>query len=261
MRKVGAIIFAAIIFFAAFIFLTPEPEGFPILEYHRVTNNPEFVDVVYNVTPDEFSAQLDYLQQNGYTTITLQDFMRVVHGKGNLPDKPIILTFDDGYEDNYKEMLPILESHGMTGVIYVVSNFLGTPGYMTLEQAKDLQRRGVEVGSHTANHLPLTELSEEKREEEIGASKLFLEWKGFQTIYGFSYPNGKYNPEMQKILERNDYLTAVTGEPGLNTTKTNPYFLKRIHIRKPRFGITEFKLRLLKAKIFAKISALTTGES
>ena len=261
MRKVCVVIFAAIIFFTGFIFFTPEPEGFPVLEYHRVTNNPEFVDTVYNVPPDEFSAQLDYLQQNGYTTITLQDFMRVVHGKGNLPDKPIILTFDDGYADNYSEMLPILESHGMTAVVYVVSNFLDFPGYMTLEQARDLQRRGIEVGSHTANHLTLTELNQEKLEEEIGVSKTFLEWKDFQTIYSFSYPNGKYNHDMTKILEREKYLTAVTGEPGLNTTKTNPYLLKRIHIRKPHFGITEFKLRLLKAKIFAKISALTTGEN
>ncbi|MBR4383359.1 MAG: polysaccharide deacetylase family protein, partial [Selenomonadaceae bacterium] len=95
--------------FAAIIFLLPEPEGFPILEYHQVTDeklDPDFE--VYNVPPEEFSAQLDFLQAEGYTTITLQDFMRAVHGKATLPDKPIVLTFDDGYTDNYSTMLPIL---------------------------------------------------------------------------------------------------------------------------------------------------------
>ena len=97
---------------AAIIFLSPEPEGFPILEYHQVTDEPLDPDFeVYNVPPEEFAAQLDYLQQNGYTTITLQDFMRASHGKSTLPEKPIVLTFDDGYEDNYRNMLPILENH------------------------------------------------------------------------------------------------------------------------------------------------------
>ena len=254
MRILGGIIFILAAIIAAIIFLLPEPEGFPILEYHQVTDEPLDPDFeVYNVPPAEFAAQLDYLQAEGYTTITLQDFMRVVHGKGELPAKPIVLTFDDGYADNYKTMLPILEAHKMTAVVYVITNELGKKNYLTLEQLKDMQRRGIEIGSHTADHLPLISLDATTRLKQIRESKIFLEWSGLQTIYSLSYPNGAFNSEIEEILREENYLTAVTGEAGLNTIKTNPYELYRVHIRKPRFGLTEFKFRLWKAKFFARV--------
>ncbi|MBQ7723429.1 MAG: polysaccharide deacetylase family protein, partial [Selenomonadaceae bacterium] len=141
LRIIGGVVLILSTVFAAIIFLLPEPEGFPILEYHQVTDaqlDPDFE--IYNVPPADFAAQLDYLQAEGYTTITLQDFMRVVHGKGTLPDKPIVLTFDDGYTDNYTEMLPILEAHSMTAVVYVITNELGKKNYLKLDELKDMQR-------------------------------------------------------------------------------------------------------------------------
>lgn len=243
-----------IIFGVAFVLLLPEPEGFPILEYHQITDEQvEPEGEVYNVPPAEFAAQLDYLQAQGYTTITLQDFMRVVHGKGTLPEKPIVLTFDDGYADNYTTMLPILEAHGMKAVVYVITNEIGRKNYLTFDQLKDMQRRGIEIGSHTADHLPLTTLDETTRLKQIHESKIFLEWGGLQTIYSFSYPNGDYNADIVEILRQSEYLTAVTGEAGLNTLKSNPYELCRVHIRNPHFGLTEFKFRLFKATFFAKL--------
>ena len=258
MRLAGAIfLFTAI--FATIIFSMPTPEGFPILEYHMVTENPTPESEVYNVPPEEFAAQLDYLQQNGYTTITLQDFMRAKHGKAQLPEKPIVLTFDDGYENNYTEMLPILEAHGMTAVVYVITNELGKEGYLTLEQVKDLQLRGIEIGSHTADHLALGMLSGEFLLNQVRNSKLFLEWSGLATIYSFSYPNGDYNEKLIELLRNENYLTAVTGDAGLNTFETNPYALRRVHIRKPRFGITEFKWRLFKAELMEKIKLVVSS--
>jgi len=257
LRIIGVAAFVLTALISAVILLLPEPEGFPILEYHQVTDAPlDPAFEVYNVPPDVFAAQLDWLQAEGYTTITLQDFMRVVHGKGTLPAKPIVLTFDDGYEDNYTTMLPILEARGMTAVVYVITNEVGKPGYLTVEQLKDMQRRGLEIGSHTSDHLPLTSQDDVTQRRQISQSKTFLEWSGLQTIYSLSYPNGAYNPEVEQILREENYLTAVTGEAGLNTLKTNPYELYRIHIRKPRFGLLEFKLRLFKAKFFAKLRAL-----
>lgn len=247
----------AIALVVAAVSMLPEPEGFPILEYHQVTDeqlDPDFE--VYNVPPEDFAAQMDYLKTEGYTTITLQDFMRVVHGKGTLPAKPIVLTFDDGYADNYSTMLPILQARSMTAVVYVITNQIGTAGYLTFDELKDMQRRGIEIGSHTADHLPLTSLDEEARVKQIRESKIFLEWGGLQTIYSLSYPNGAFDSGVEEILRRSEYLTAVTGEAGLNTLDTNPYELYRVHIRKPRFGLTEFKLRLWKARMFAKFRAL-----
>lgn len=257
MRIIACITFILSSILAAIVFLLPEPEGFPILEYHQVTDEPlDPVFEIYNVPPADFNAQLDYLQAEGYTTITLQDFMRVVHGKGSLPPKPIILTFDDGYEDNYSEMFPILKVHDMTAVIYVITNEIGQKDYLKLDELKVMQQYGIEIGSHTSDHLDLTSLDAHTQRRQLKESKTFLEWSGLQTIYSLSYPNGAFNSELEELLREENYLTAVTGEAGLNTLETNPYELYRVHIRKPRFGLTEFKFRLLKAEVFAKVRNL-----
>ena len=241
--------------FAAWILTATPPTGFPILEYHMVTEPPRPGAEPYVVPPEEFAAQLDYLAAEGYTTITPQDYARARKGKQELPEKPIILSFDDGYEDNYRVILPMLKERGMKAVFYVVTNDIGLPGYMTWDNLFDMERRGMEIGSHTANHIPLTELPPEKQRDELRLSKLMLEWKGLKTIYSFSYPNGAYDAGVVAMLQEEEYLTAVTGEAGLNTTETNPYLLHRVNIPPPRLGLTEFRLRLMKADVAARFHA------
>ena len=239
--------------FVAWVLTAAPPEGFPILEYHMVTENPHPDAKPYVVPPEDFAEQLDYLAEEGYTTITPQDYARARKGKQPLPEKPIILSFDDGYEDNWRVVLPMLEERGMKAVFYMVTNSIGKPGYLTWDNLFDMERRGMEIGSHTANHLPLTTLSPEKQREELRLSKLMLEWKGMKTIYSFSYPNGSYNAGVVTMLAEEEYLTAVTGEAGLNTLETNPYLLRRVNIPPPHFGLTEFRLRLMKADIAARL--------
>ena len=239
--------------FAFTIFLIPKPEGFPILEYHTITNTPDEDSVKYNVFPSDFSAQLDYLKENGYNTITTLDYAYAKLGWKRLPEKPIILTFDDGYEDNYLYMLPILEAHGMKAVVYVITNEIGKPGYLTVEELADMQNRGVEIGSHTANHRPLIDMRPKDIIHEVRDSKRFLEWTLHSNAFSFSYPNGFYSDELIKTLKKENYLTAVTGDAGLNSLDTNPYLLQRVNIPQPTFGIFEFKLRLLKAELAAKL--------
>ena len=93
---------------AAAWLLTAQPSGFPILEYHMVKDDAKPDEVRYAVPPAAFAAQLDYLAQEGYTTITPQDYARARKGKQELPAKPVILSFDDGYEDNWRVVLPML---------------------------------------------------------------------------------------------------------------------------------------------------------
>ena len=239
--------------FVAWVLTAEPPAGFPILEYHMVTENPRPGAEKYVVPPADFAEQLDYLASEGYTTITPQDYARARKGKQTLPEKPVILSFDDGYEDNHRVVLPMLEEHGMKAVFYVVTNDIGLPGYMTWDNLFDMERRGMEIGSHTANHIPLTTLPPEKQREELRLSKLMLEWKGLKTIYSFSYPTGAYDEGIVTMLAEEDYLTAVTGEAGLNNVETNPYLLHRVNIPPPHFGLTEFRLRLMKADIAARL--------
>ena len=236
----------------AWILTAQPPAGFPILEYHMVKDDAKPDEVRYAVPPEEFAAQLDYLTQEGYTTITPQDYARARKGKQELPEKPVILSFDDGYEDNWRVVLPMLEERGMKAVFYVVTNDIGQPGYMTWDNLFDLERSGMEIGSHTANHIPLTKLSPEERYDELHLSKLLLEWRGLKTIYSFSYPNGAYDEAIVAMLPEEEYLTAVTGEAGLNNLQTNPYLLHRVNIPAPYLGLTEFRLRLMKADLAAR---------
>ncbi len=238
----------------AYFWITPAPKGVPVLEYHMVDTVEDEESHAYNVPPEDFSAQLDYLQQQGYTTITMLDFIKASKGKQELPEKPIILTFDDGYEDNYTVMLPILEAHGMKAVLYMVTNNIGLPDYLTWEELRDMQERGIEIGSHTANHEPLTSLTRTEQNDELRLSKLLLEWNGIHTVFSFSYPNGKYDAEMPDLLRQNNYLSAVTGDAGWNTFQTNPYLLQRVNIPHPRLGMLEFRLRLLKAELWTRLS-------
>ena len=226
------------------------PEGVLILEYHKVN---DWSEDSYTVKPEDFAAQMDELRAQGYETISILDFLRAKKGKQTLPEKAVIVTLDDGYKDNYTDMLPIMESRGMKATVFMVTNDIGLPGYLTWDMLRDMQNRGIEIGSHTANHLPLTEMSPADAREEVQLSKTLLEWNGIKTIFGLSYPNGKYKDFMPQMLKEAEYLAAVTGDAGLNTFETNPYLLHRINIPRPHFGIEEFRLRIWKAKIFARL--------
>lgn len=226
------------------------PEGVLILEYHKVN---DWSEDSYTVKPEDFAAQMDELRAQGYETISILDFLRAKKGKQTLPEKAVIVTLDDGYKDNYTDMLPIMESRGMKATVFMVTNDIGLPGYLTWDMLRDMQNRGIEIGSHTANHLPLTEMSPADAREEVQLSKTLMEWNGIKTIFGLSYPNGKYKDFMPQMLKESEYLAAVTGDAGLNTFETNPYLLHRINIPRPHFGIKEFRLRIWKAKIFARL--------
>lgn len=236
-----------------YLLAQPEPEGFPILEYHMVQQEEPKNARAYNVPVTDFIEQLDYLQQQGYTTISIRDFLRAKKGLQELPPKPVILTFDDGYETNYTELLPILEERGLKATVFMVGNDVGKEGYLSYEQLKDMEKRGIEIGGHTANHLPLTEMDFAAARDEVKLSKLLMEWNGLKTIYTLSYPNGKYTTELRDMLQEEEYLAAVTGDAGLNTFDTDPYQLQRINIPHPNFGLTEFKWRLIKGRIFAQL--------
>ena len=239
----------------AYMALTPVPDGVVILEYHMVEDDDGLAsdERPYNVPPAEFAAQLDYLQQQGYETITMQDYMRARKGKQELPERAVALTFDDGYEDNYTEVWPLLVQRGMKATIYMVTNDIERPRYLDWNELRDLQAHGIEIGSHTANHQPLTTLDEATQIDELRLSKLLLEWNGIHTVYSFSYPNGAYDATLPAKLQQEEYLNAVTGDAGVNTMTTDPYLLQRVNIPHPRFGLLEFKLRLWKANLFTRL--------
>ena len=195
----------------------PGPVRVPVLMYHHVGEPPPDADGVrlrLTVTASDFEAQLIFLSARGYATITLHDLAAALAG-GSLPPKPVVLTFDDGYADNFDVAFPLLQRYGMTGVFFIASGFVGKDGYVTWEQVLALADAGMEVGAHSRWHSDLTNANMQLLEEEIARSKRDLEQRLGLAVDFFCYPAGAYNDGVIAALLTAGYAGAVTTRPGL----------------------------------------------
>ena len=245
------------ILFAAYVESQPLPKfAVPVLTYHMVATYTDDSSYTYNVPPAEFRRQLEWLKANGYTTVSLLDIMKAKKGKFVMPEKPIVLTFDDGYDNNYFELLPILREYDMKATVFMITNKIGEEGYLSWDDLRTMQNNGIEIGSHTANHLPVTDFNGniDKYDEEILLSKLLLEWNGIRTVFFLSYPNGKFDDNVVKYLKESEFLGAVTGKNGFfDAEKDDVYLIPRINIPHPRFGEWELRWRIFKAEFMTKL--------
>lgn len=194
------------------------PEGYtvPTLMYHAVGDDlwgyPELF-----VSPAELEEQLQYLTENGYTTIHFSDLQAVDH-----IEKPVLLTFDDGYLDNYTELFPLLQKYNCKATIFVITDMLGVHDkYMTWEQAREMADSGlISIQSHTATHPDLDLLTREEQAEQLTRSHDAIFENLGRESYVLCYPTGRYNTNTLELMEGQytfglkmaggDY---VTGEP------------------------------------------------
>jgi peptidoglycan/xylan/chitin deacetylase (PgdA/CDA1 family) len=217
------------------IALQPGPGSIrvPILMYHYIRVNPDPYDrlgFALSVTPSDFAAQMDWLAQNGYHPITFADLNAYLSGAQGLPSRPIILTFDDGYADFYYAALPVLRSHDFRAVAYVVSGFLGWPGYMSSAQVAEANRMGIEIGSHTVDHVNLTRQSVASLRYELAASKQTLELLLGHPVLSFCYPSGRFNPWVVSAVEAAGYQDATTTQFGSVRTLGGRYLWGRLRV-------------------------------
>jgi peptidoglycan/xylan/chitin deacetylase (PgdA/CDA1 family) len=227
-------------------------QGVPILAYHMVQFPVDIDDELYSISPEEFAEQLAYLKNAGYHSVSLHDVFAAQEGQGKLPDKPIVLTFDDGYEDNYTQALPIMEKYGFHGTEFVIVNSVGQSDYLSWDEIRAMQQRHTEIGSHTLNHVALHDAALPEKQQEIADSKRLIEDQIGRQVEFFAYPYGSYDQEAFTLLQAAGYRGACTGVSGYNLPgDTQPYRLKRVNIPHPRFGLWEFKLRLWKALLFS----------
>lgn len=248
MRNKVAVLSAAVIIGIISWFFWPEA-SVPILAYHQVSEEND----LYSVPAGDFAQQMEYLSAKGYHAISLGELFAAYEGKGTLPSKPIIITFDDGYEDNFVTALPIMEKYKMKATIFVVPSLVGTPDYLSWQQVSALNERNIEIGSHTMNHIGLGEVSPQVQKREVVDSKMILEEHIGRKVLFFAYPYGQFTPLTQKLLQEAGYLGASSGIPGLNNKNTDAYALKRVNVPHPRYGLGEFRLRLLRAEIYSKL--------
>lgn len=219
-------------------FPTPVPDAqrraidVPILLYHYVEYVKDEKDTIrqqLNISPWTFERQIQTLADASYTGVFMDDLADMLDGKKPVSGKPVIFTFDDGYEDFYTDVFPILKKYGMKATVYVVYNFLDTPNYMSGEQVREIAGSGlVEVASHTLRHMNLSELPAEVARQEIWESKTQLEALIGREVRNFAYPYGSFTPAVAKLAEEGGYRTAASVVAGSRQTRDNRYYLFRL---------------------------------
>ncbi len=234
---------------AVILWLMYPVSGVPILEYHQVLDDQE----LYSIDSREFEEQMKYLADHHYTAISLQELADGLEGKIALPAKPVVITFDDGYRDNLTNALPIMEKYDMKATVFVIPHDVGTQDYLDWDEIREMQMRGTEIQSHTMNHVALPDISFEQCLSEVVESKAVIETQIGGSVGFLSYPFGKYNSEVVQALQEAGYRGGCTGHPGFNAPGQNLFQLKRVNIPRPKFGLWEFKLRMLKATIYSKL--------
>lgn len=199
----------------------------PILMYHSISKNPKNL---LCVDPDQFALQMEQLAKHHYNAITFQDLLDWKNGKP-IPVKPIVITFDDGYKDNYTAAYPILKKWGLKGVIFLPSEYIGSRHSLTIEQINEMLDSGtIEVGSHTLTHADVTHLSDKQLREQIVTSKEQLERMFGITVYSFAYPYGKFDAKSISMIEQSGYDFAVTTRPGLASKDQGLFELHRVRV-------------------------------
>lgn len=183
----------------------------PVLMYHEIGD----VENGNYVRRPEFEAQIKWLKENGYQTVSLGDLYRHLKEGKSLPLKPIVLTFDDGYETFYSVVAPLLRPYKYRATNFIITGMIGKHReHMTWAQVAELAADGFEMAAHSINHPDLRKVSGDRMRKELAGSKLELEAQIQKPVQFFAYPAGRYNDEAQQAVREAGFLAAVTTEPG-----------------------------------------------
>lgn len=211
-------------------------KGTPILSYHSIDNSGSPI----SFPPELFARQMEYLKSSGYICVSLKELYGWVISHSELPEKSVVLTFDDGFKTNYKNLFPILKRFGFNATIFLVTDFIGRrmtwrkadgiPDFPMLSWAeiKEMHNYGIDFQPHGASHSFLTTLSEEELEMEICRSVEKIEGRLRKKVDFFCYPYGDHDANTIKILKRKGFLGACSAIYGKVVPGDNPYVLKRI---------------------------------
>ena len=212
----------------------PKEIRLPILMFHHIGDAPSDADEIrrnLTVSAADFEAMMAYLKQAGYTTVSEKQLFKTFFSAEALPAKPVMLTLDDGYLDNYLVAAPILEKYGLQATFYIVTELVGTPEYMSWEQVAALDSKGMDIGSHTCAHLDLTDLSGADLKHELTDSAASIQAHLDHPVYWLCYPAGKFDADVELYAREGGYLLATTTNPGEQQSSNDPYGLLRYRVR------------------------------
>lgn len=225
------------------------PVKIPIFLYHYVEyvhNDPGRQNL--NIPPNILTSQIETLKNAGYTFVTADELASALSGKIKLPEKVVMLTFDDGYMDLYTDVLPILKKEQVKAVAYIVPDFLNRPNYLFTYQLRELAKSQlVEIGAHTMDHAWLKGISGKTAYYQIEQSKKTLQDILHIPINSFAYPYGAFDRQAINIATTAGFSNAVSTIPGVSQSEQNKYFLYRL---RPGYRSGQALLNFLKQDKF-----------
>lgn len=212
--------------------ILPKSVRVPILFYHYVEIVRDKGDTIrqsLDTAPYTLEQEIITLKNAGYTFMTMQEVADVLDGTRKLPEKPIVLTFDDGYRDFYTDAYPILKKYNVKATQFLVAGFTGKPNNMTERQIKEIAADGlIELGAHSVNHTWLKGLPLRALQYEVAQSKKETEELVGKPVVSFAYPYGAFDLPAIQAVSQAGFRTAVTTVPGVDQKQVARYFLYRL---------------------------------
>jgi len=216
--------------------VTTSTRPVPILTYHSLDTSGS----VISVTPDDFAAHMASLAERGYTAIRLDRLLDAWEGAAELPERPVVLTFDDGYRNTLEHAAPVLTRHGFAATIYVVTGHCGGSNnwsdrgrdmpslpLLTWDELGELHGAGWEVAAHSSSHARLPQLSVDEARRQITGCKEELQDRLGAPVRTFAYPYGETSPAVTAIA-REEFAGAVSVEMGTARPSDDRHLLPRL---------------------------------
>lgn len=228
-----------------------------VLMYHRVAPDGDLrPGYFWSVTQSQLRRHLELLQRWGFTCISFEDHALSLKGELLLPKKPVILTFDDGYDDVYNYALPVLKDFGVRATIFTIGDrSIKTNRWDYPERAArtpllnddmvvELHKLGFEIGSHSLTHADLTKISEKEAWEEIAGSKKILEDLVKSPVISFAYPFGSTNEHLGQLVKSAGYSYGCASYSGPPRFSTDLFSIRRTQLTNAS-NFLDFAIKML----------------
>lgn len=199
----------------------------PVLLYHSVNDHPARRDGPYAVSPACFAAHADVIRASGRAAIRITELADGLRSERLLPERPVAVTFDDGFADTY-DAVEVLLRRDLSSTVYVTTGAIGSLARLSRAGVADLARlQSVEVGAHGLRHRRLDELDEHELDDEVNASKAQLEDLTHVSVNSFAYPHGAYDRRAREAVIRAGYRSAAAVKNAISHAGDDPYAIAR----------------------------------
>lgn len=212
----------------------------PILMYHSISSGSGRCLRPFMLCPEQFEQHARHLRDNGFVSLTASELVNL-RKTGSVPERAVVLTFDDGFADFHRNALPVLMRYGLTATLYVVSGYVGGSSrwladaqshpLLNWSQLADVRRSGVEIGAHTVSHPALDTLPLAQAKDEIVLSKRELENGLGIEVRSFAYPYGYYSQAVRELVVSAGYISACAVRYAVSHPADDPFALCRQIVR------------------------------